>query len=258
MSEIAEKNFQVPNLTRGLQILEYLRHCDEPVSMSALARELDYPLNSVMRIMKALDHYGYVQRAVGSKSYEMSDKLMHLARSQASQKNLFEASMGAMRQIRDHVGETVVLSIVSEGEGLILEQVQGLHAFRFVCEPGTRQMIHSSASTKAILAFRKEHEVDELLQRIDYPKLTEQTILSAEAMKRELEQVREQGYALDRAEALEGVNCVAVPIMDSSREARAAITVTGPANRLKLDQLDEVGEMMKVVCSQVSENLGYL
>jgi DNA-binding IclR family transcriptional regulator len=252
-----ENNFQVPNLERGLQILEFLVGNDCEFSLSALARELGFPSNSVMRIMHALEHYGYVLRNPESKRYILSNKMVTMTAGRASQRNLMEQSMDVMRQIRDEIGETVVIGVMDDNEGLILEQVQGLHPFRFVCEPGTRQAMHASSSTKSILAFMDEAECECILKKIKFARLTDHSIPSLKAFRKELLAVKKNGYALDRAEALEGVHCVGAPILDSRGQALAAITVTGPAYRMKSKELDRIGVRVRDHVLKISKRMGF-
>ncbi len=249
-------DFQVPNLERGLQIFEYLSGRDEDVTISQISRDLGFPLNSVMRIMNALAHHEYVQRSPDTKGYILTNKMLTIAAGRASQKNLMELSLDVMRKIRDEMGETVVVSVLDRGEGLILAQVQGLHPFRFVCEPGTRQAIHASASTKAIVAFKAADEQADLVRQIDFVRLTENTITSATAFKRELAAVAEKGYALDRAESLNGVHCVAAPIFDADGRPIAAITVTGPSYRITHSEFESIGCRMRDHTTTVSRLLG--
>jgi DNA-binding IclR family transcriptional regulator len=249
--------FQVPNLERGLQILEFMTGYDEEISVSQLSKTFDFPMNSVSMIMNALDHYGYVFRNPETKGYLLSNKMMTICAGRASQKNLMEQSLDIMRQIRDETGETVVITVLHRDEGLILEQVQGLHPFRFVCEPGTRQAMHASASTKAILAFMDEYERSAILERIMFEPLTDSTITSPQQLEEELVDIAQKGYALDRAEAFDGVHCAAAPIMDSTGKPVAAITVTGPAYRMHADQLDQIGGMLREYTSIISKRMGY-
>jgi len=162
-----------------------------------------------------------------------------------------------MRELRDELNETVVLSIISGSEGLVLEQVQARHPFRYVCDPGTRQPLHASASCKAILAFSPPEKCEGLFKATKFKSFTPTTITSRKAYVAELAKVRELGYAVDRAEALEGVHCVAVPIFDRRGEAEAAITVTGPSTRLSEKDFPRVGTMLKDRVAQISKKNGF-
>lgn len=257
--EITEKpNFQVPNLERGLQVLEYLVENEASITLNVLAKKLGFPVNSLLRVMNALEYYGYVQRDVSTKEYTLSRKMFSMGYSSPSVNNLMENSLDVMRNLRDDIGETVVVSIIDGNEGLVLEQVQGRHPFRFVCDPGTRQALHCSASCKAILAFMPEAELDGIVSGILFARFTDTTIISKEDFLKELSSVRRLGYALDRAEAIEGVHCVASPVLDRRGNAVAAITITGPANRITLQGMSRIGETVKNYALKISERMGYI
>ena len=141
------KQFNVPNLERGLQVLEFLVPREGEVSLNEVAKELGFPANSTMRILNALAHYGYVVRNAANKKYSLTMKLATMAQQGNHQRGLMHHSLDVMRELRDALKETVVISVLHEDAGVILEQVQGTHPFRFVCDPGIRQPVHSSAST---------------------------------------------------------------------------------------------------------------
>ena len=117
MSAEASQSFKVPNLERGLRILEHMTGVSEEVTISSLSHDLGFPPNSVMRIMNALDHYDYVNRNPETKGYVLTNKMLKMSARRASQKTLLEQSADVMRQLRDEIGETVVISVLDQGEG---------------------------------------------------------------------------------------------------------------------------------------------
>ncbi len=251
-------NYQAPGLERALIILEHLLHYPNGLGVSEITRLLGFPNNSVYRIVNTLFKFGYLNRNEDTKKYTVSRKLFSMAYGSADENNLLENSLDVMRQLRDETKETVVISIIDNNEGLILEQVQGLHHFRFVCDPGTRQDIHTSASTKAILAFTEESQCEAIIKQMKLPRLTESTITSKSEFRKILQEVHKRGFALDLAEALDGVICVAAPILNMQGEAIAAITITGPSTRLPLEILDGVGETVKKYTTIISKRIGFI
>ncbi len=247
--------FQVPALERGLEILEALRHHADGLGINEAARLLEIPVNSAFRILNTLLQFGYVQRDVKSKKFTLSTKLFTIACDHASETTLIEVALPVMRELRDALKETVVVSVLSGQEGIVLEQVPGLHSFRFVCDSGARQALHASASTKAILAFLPEADRNVVLKGMSMPQLTGNTITTREKFLQELRQVKVDGYALDRAEALEGVHCVAAPVFDRQGNPLAAVTVTGPGSRMPLERLPEFGVKVKEYAQRISETL---
>ena len=99
-----------------------------------------------------------------------------------------------------------------------------------VLEVGAQLPAHASALGKAMLAYAPAAVLDELTaERL--PKLTQRT-LTAAGLRRELAQVREQGVARERDEAVLGEASVAAPIVDHAGHAVGAIAVVGDTERL--------------------------
>lgn len=247
----------VPILDRSLRVLEHLRHCPAGQTLSEIARALGFPKNTVYRILNTFCAHEYVRREDATLRYTLSRKMATLAYDSAQDRSLMESALDVMRRLRDATRETVVISILDRGEGLVLEQVQSLHPFRFVCDPGTRQTIYTSASTKAMLAFLPAHERAVALEGVTFQRLTANTITSREEFAATLDEVRERGYGVDFAEALDGVHCVAAPIFNHQGFPVAALTITGPAERLPAADFARLGATAAVHAAQISRRLGY-
>lgn len=251
-------SFQVPNLVRGIEVIEFLAEQSAPCTITEIGNALDFPKNSVMRIINALVHYGYVHRDAQTKACYLTRKLFSLASRMPHDRTLVESSLGAMRSVRDRYKETVVLTVLEGQAGIILDQVQGLHAFRFVCEPGVEQHLHSSASTKAILAHLPAHERDILLKDYTFTRYTDTTITSRARFEKELKTVFANGYAEDHGEQVEGVHCIAVAILDHCARPVASITLTGPASRIfAAYNASEIALFMQEHAQKISAQLGY-
>ena len=245
----------VPILNRSLDLLEFLSQCPAGIALSPISRALRIPKNTAYRMLNTLCERGYVVRNEASVTYRLTRRLATLVYSSAQEGGLIERALPPMRALRDRVKETVVISILDQGEGLVLDQVPGLHAFRFVCDPGTRQPVHASASTKAILANMEPALAAAVLKSVKYARLTDRTITSAAGFRRELEQTRVRGYGVDCGEALQGVHCVAAAVLDHHRTPVAAITVTGPSERLPAKGFADLGRLVRACAEVVSASL---
>jgi len=252
---LEDARYQVPGLERALQVLEHLDEHPAGRTLAEIALALRLPKNSVFRITTTLLRRGYLDRAPVSRRFTLSHKVLALGYRTATDGSLTPHALDAMRDLRDRVRETVALSVLADGEGLVLDQVQGLHPFRFVAEAGARQPLHASASTKAILAFLPDAERDALLRRARLDRLTPRTRTTLKAIRGELDRVRRQGYALDRGEHLRGVHCVAAPILDRHGHPVASITVTGPADRMPESTLDGLGRQVREHADRVTKKL---
>jgi len=251
-------NETAPALARGLAALEYLRGRADGESLSNISSALRFPKNSVLRLLNTLEDFGYVEREPETLRYRITRRLATLFMDSARDRNLMEAALPAMRRLRDEVNETILISIIERKAGIVLEQVQSTHPFRFVCEPGTFEDLHSSASTKAILAFLPKQKVKTLLAGHTFKRYTASTITRRGDYARELEETAMRGYAIDRGEQGEGIHCVAAPVFDRTDGPIASITVTGPAERFANRGFESMGKSVTSCAQNVSSLMGYI
>ncbi len=254
---MASSKYHVPNLERALSIIELLAEHPEGLSISEITDYLEYPRNSIFRITSTLLDNDYLIRDEETKVFQLSLKLLTLGHAAISEQNLVDKSLHVMRHLRDIYKETVPLGILSDTEGITIEEVQGTHPFRFVLEPGKRFHLHTSAPGKAMVAYLPDNEREELLDKIDYIQFNERTITNKEDYRRVLEAVREKGYSTDCVEETEGMNCVGAPIFNRKGYPVAAIWITGPASRLKKSDFDKIGKDVRKHADKISAELGY-
>jgi DNA-binding IclR family transcriptional regulator len=141
-------------------------------------------------------------------------------------------------------------------EGVVLDVAASRHPVRMTVDPGTRYTLHDAAGGKVALAYLPEAERERLLARLALVRRTPRTITSRVALRREMADVRRQGYALDRAECVEGIRCVSAPVFDRRGECVAALTVTGPSMRIPESRFPALARAAVAHADRISRRLG--
>lgn len=95
---------------------------------------------------------------------------------------------------------------------------------------GLQLEAYCTAIGKVLLAALPEIERETYLSTGPFPALTARTITDPAALRDHLQQVREQGFARDDEEIVEGLSCLAVPIHTADDSAVAAISVSRPTS----------------------------
>jgi len=256
-SNFKNSKYHVPNLERALVIIELIAEHPEGLTISQITEHLNFPRNSIFRITTTLQNYGYLIRDEETKVFHLSPKLLMLGYSGLSEQTLVEKSLVVMRSLRDRFKETVPLGILHGNEGLVIEEVPGTYSFRFVLEPGKHFHLHTAAPGKAMVAFIPDEERESLINQIEFKKFNEYTITDKETYRKELEKVRRLGYAVDRAEEIEGMHCISAPIFNRHGYPIAAIWITGPSIRITEKDFPIIGEEVKKHAAYISKSLGY-
>ena len=255
--KLKTSNHSVPNLERALKIFELLSNHPEGLNITEISNHLEIPKNSTFRITTTLLNSGYLFRDEKSKAFSITGKLLSLGYAALSESTLIEKSIDVMKSLRDELKETVLLGIMVNHEGIVLELVPGLHSIKFWVDVGTIFPSNTAAPSKAMISFMSEQQQEEILGKMEFKKFTKNTITSVDKYRDLLEKVKMNGYGCDLGEEVEGVNCVSAPIFNRNGTPIAAIWVTGPAERLTNKDSERIGSTVKNHAIQISKRFGY-
>ena len=121
---------------------------------------------------------------------------------------------------------------------------------------GKRFPLHAGSSSKAFLAFLPAHEQDHYLDSHELTALTGETITDLDALRQELEHIRQTGYAISFGERQAGAGSIAAPVFDGQGLPRAVISVCGPLERFR-EEVHETAPLLLDHTATLSRQLGY-
>ncbi len=250
--------YDVPSLKTGFQILENLSYHPCGRVLTDIATDLGCPVSSAYRITMALEDMGLVSRDPETKQIRMTNKLLLIGQRAITETNMVEQSLDIMRELRDHVVDTVLIGVREGTEIIVLDEVIGTRMFCFVSKLGYRVSAYCSAPGKAILAFLPEEEREAVIAATKFVQFNERTITSKEKLRRELTRVAEQGYAFDDGEQFEGIYCIGAPVFDRSGYPATAVWVTGLMMNIDRASIPEIGAVVKAHADRISARLGFI
>ncbi|MDO6516968.1 IclR family transcriptional regulator [Zobellia uliginosa] len=253
-----KSTYNVPNLERGLSIIELLATRTKGMTLAEITETLSITKSSAFRIVSTLIFKNYLQKNETTKKITLSRKMLTLGISSMNEQSIVEYSIDVMRALRDELKESVMLGVLLGSTGTILEQVPSSYPVKLFVEPGTQFDLHSSVGGKCILAYIPSEEADMALNGKPLTKFTENTITSKKQFKKVLKEVKEKGYAVDNSEDIEGINCVGAPIFNEYGYPVAALWITAPYGRLPASQFESKGKIVMKYALEVSTKLGYL
>jgi DNA-binding IclR family transcriptional regulator len=105
---------------------------------------------------------------------------------------------------------------------------------------GVPAALHCTAVGKVLLAAQPKRQREALLTTIEYRSFTPNTITSPDQLRDELDLVRSQGWAHDRAEHESFINCIGAPIKEKSGRVVGAVSVSVPDVLLNYEQVLEL------------------
>jgi DNA-binding IclR family transcriptional regulator len=219
----------VPVVRSTFRILEELSAAGA-LGLNEITQRTNIPKSTVFRVLTTLHSLGYVIRD-GNRDYCVSPALMDLAGDQSRTDLLRRVALPWMVRLRNESGETVNLGQLQFEKVVYLEVVPSEFALRLSERPGATVAVHASALGKAILAFSPAELADSLIGAEHLPMFTRNTITDASAFADELRRVRDRGFAFDKGETSALATCVGAPILGTTGQAVAAMSISGPTSR---------------------------
>jgi len=147
--------------------------------------------------------------------------------------------------------------VLSGTEILYLDKVDSPRSVGVMSKIGQRNPVYCTSLGKSLLAFQREEDQERIVAEIEFTPLTPHTITSRKELLKELNQIRSQGYALDRREIEEDVECIAAPIRNHLGNAIAAISISGPQKKIQTPREKEYVGWVTEAAEGISSRLGF-
>jgi IclR family transcriptional regulator, KDG regulon repressor len=263
MKRVANKSkkapYKVQVLDRAINILEFVAsQTSGDAGLPELAAAMKLHKTTTHRIAHVLESRGLLRRTADSNRYRLGLHLYDLGSCALDNVSIRDEARPIMTRLAAEVGETVHLALLDRTEVLYIERVEAQRSLSMGSKLGARNPVYCTALGKAILAFTPESEVDQILAACRMAPRTRNTITTAPALKRELQRVRERGFAIDDEEIEEGIRCISAPILGSGNYAVAAMSVSGPSSRITPQRSQSVGKAVLKATRELSAYMGHL
>mgnify|MGYP003796700705 CR=1 FL=1 len=199
-------------LEKGIAVLEFIsgrRAC----TVTEIANALGMNKSTVSRIIKTFVQRDMVEINRKSGMYTIGPAILQMSTNYYKSRNILGNIKAVMESLCRQLGESVHLCALSNDGAVILEQAESSNRLVVNAKIGNREPLYASAVGKCLLAFAGDAERELMLKSIVYEKYTSNTIDSEEKLIRELNAIRENGYAVDDNELTPEIRCVAVPIV---------------------------------------------
>lgn len=253
-----EEKYRVPNLEKGLTVLDYLSRSGKGKTLQELKEDLELSQTTAYRIMNTMVRLEFLIYDQDTRRYKLSLKLLTLGFRALNEYQLIETVLPHLQILRDKVRETVCFGVIGEKNGIFINQAQSSYAFSFTISPGKSFELHCSAPGKAIMAYLPNTVRERYLMNMSFQRYNERTITSRERYLKELDNVFRNGYAIDNEEELSGVICIGAPVFDYRGYPRGAIWISGPKDRLTKDVIESDAILIKEEAKRISAELGYI
>ncbi|WP_130863280.1 IclR family transcriptional regulator [Bacilliculturomica massiliensis] len=245
-------------LDRALDILILLSENNHEMGISEIAREMDIHKSTVHRTLLTLEEKGFVEQNPENEKYWLGLRLYSIGMSFDANLSIKSIIRPFAQELYDEFHEVVNVSTLEHTDPrhpksvIILKAEDPGQVLRANPPVGSSSECHCSSVGKCLLAFSSSMDFDQY-QQTPLAHHTTNTITHWPAFLDTLEQVRENGYAVDNEELEIGLTCIGAPILNRSGTAIAAISLSGPTQRMRSGDFQYKIQRVKTIAARISE-----
>ena len=226
--------------------------------LTDLARRTQLLPSDVHRILTSLKTDGYISQDPETRQYRLGLAVMRLGLAAFQRSVLPEKARPELVRLSQETEATTHLGVLDEREleVVLVDQVDVLPKNTFRPHLGASERLHCTALGKPILASMNRHLMLYALEKRGLAKSTRHTITDVATLERQFQQVRQQGYAVDREECTEGLCCLGCPVRDYTGAVVGAISVSMPTAQFLIWEESHLAACVKAAGAAVSSSLG--
>jgi len=245
------------SLQKALRILIHMGQHGPEFGITQVASALDLNKTTVHRLLNAMENFELIEKNPDNERYRLGLKLYDLGTKAVESRTLRSEAHRFLVEMARRSNESVSLAVPDRGGVVCLDRVDSSQTVISVrTAVGARFKAHCTAVGKAVLAYLSEEEVDAILGVNGLTRFTPLTIARVSDLKKDLIQIRERGYALDKQELERGLNGVAAPILTRDGRLLAAVGIAGPTLRFRGKELSRQIALAKEIAFKISSSVG--
>jgi IclR family transcriptional regulator, pca regulon regulatory protein len=249
------------SLERGLAILGCFTSEHPVLGIADIADELGMSRSTTHRYVTTLLALGYLEQG-RSRKYRLGLRVTDLGMSALNSTGLREHVHPFLEELRERTGYTVGLAVLDGAEVLYVDRARSWRRTERETDlglyPGSRMPASCTAMGKVLLAHLPDEVQRDLIAQLKLERNSPSTITSKQALRAELQRIREDGYALNEQELRPGLQAIAVPVRDESREVVAAVGIAASPEAISIAELtDALGPHLISTAARISSRLGY-
>lgn len=239
---------------RALDVLLCFTAETPTLTMTQISEKVGIHKSTIHRILATLEKKRFVRREPDTGIYRLGIRLLQMANLSLEDINIRHISLPYMRQLSEEFRENVDLAILDRDEVMFVDTFESSQPVKIAALPGQHLPAYHTASGKAILSLLSEDIVTQIYNKynLDTDSARE---MKLQNFLQELKSIRERGYALDCEDLEPGVNAVAAPILGINHKPIASLAVAGPAYRLSLELMHEIGLKLLETTAEITSKI---
>jgi DNA-binding IclR family transcriptional regulator len=239
---------------KALEVLDQVAAFGRPVRFGELLAQSDFPKPTLYRFLQTLTNQQMLAYDPERQTYTLGLRLVRLAHTAWDQSTLAPVARRHIDALSKTVGETVHLAQLDNAQVLYIDKRNAGKPVQMYSQAGKVGPAYCTGVGKVMLAFLDDDAAETVIEQQSFHVFTEHTLDSAEALRAELNDIRQNGYGFDREEHEPGIICVAMPILTDTGRVLGALSVTSTTGRTNLAGLEGFVPVLRDTAAKITRD----
>ncbi len=239
------------------EILDCFNQDRTEMGVREMARLTHLPTSTVGRLLQSMKERGILQQNPETKAYSMGMRLLTWSGVFLASMDIRAIALPSMTDLQRSTLETISLYILDGTDRVCVERLESPQNVRIVARLGLRLPLYAGSAGKVILAYLSDEKQESVLCSNMLVPFTRHTIIDTTTLRKELEKIRDKGFAFSHGEWVQDASGVAAPIFGADSNVMGAITISGPTQRFTKEVIARYGRETTSAASEISRQLGY-
>jgi DNA-binding IclR family transcriptional regulator len=248
-----------PPVQRAARLLRRIAGGDRITNMARTARELAINRTTLLRLLRTLEAERFIEADAERGGYRVGLGLIGLAAQAFFSQDLVQVAVPVADRLAEALGLSAHLGVLDGREVVyVVRRTPNLSAYVSNIRVGSRVPAHAGTMGRIILAHLPPRQVERLYAGQEMPAVTPQTPVTAEALRRRLDEDRAAGLAWSDGFFEPGISSVAAPVFDATGLPVAALNVSGrTADFAGPERREEIDRAVREAAEELSRRLGW-
>ena len=189
------------------------------------------------------------------KYFALTPKIMNLGFAYLASQPLVELVDPVLASLSKELGQSTSVSVLDGTDVVYIARQETTSIMRINITVGTRFPAYATSMGRVLLAGLEPEGLDEYFATADLTDVTDRTMTDEAALRSELHQIRQQGYAVVEEELEVGLASVAVPIVNRAGATVAAMNTSVAVTSQAPEDLTDLLPPLLAAADEVSNAL---
>ncbi len=240
---------------RAIDVLLCFGSEERGLTLTQIAARVRMSKSTVLRLLTTLESRRFINRDHATGLYHLGFGIIEAASQALREIDLERWALPYLQRLSAECGETVDLAILDDAHVVYLLVVESAQRVKIAAAVGERLPACCTATGKAFLAYLPSDQVQAVVEK-GPGRYRDGRPVSLPNLCRDLQTVRERGFAISEQEYEQDINAVAAPILNADGRPMLVIAIVGPSFRLSPERMQLLGQSIRATVDSITREIG--